>query len=520
MRRVIPILGVTLLVVMAGCNWGTTNSGGGVVTDTTPLGLPYKIVSVQVGERLVIPVDGRTDSGEPDTITVAHLSGCVECVVDGDSISVTGTELGERLLTVSGSGSSESLTVRVYDPKALMTDGLAITYVDQFEGRWNDVGSGLPIDGGYFHPIAPAGYYALGSSGQSNYVIPNEQRAAIVVKAVDGSDALAAPTGYTKIWDAAGSADSPGSFWMPVAPEGYRALGVVAMFGNTTEPSTDDVRCVREDLVVEAKAGDPIWGCFSGTHMVAFGSWQVDPPDVPNQAGKAYLDAGTLVALTDAESSEATAPVVNPALYMLNLDLPVVTDHRNTNSAPVLDGYDEPPANSDTYLGREVAVPFEFVRDAEMEGEGELHWRVTNSPIYRVRREDTYALMYFYDNRAGTTPITHTVENTVGISQTDSETYSQKVGISISATAGCNLIGGSSATVEVSYEFGYETTSSLTVFEERTVSQAVIIAPDTAGCLWQKNTRFALLRNNEGWTEAAGGDVSMNVDSFVKGEYP
>jgi VPS62-like protein/insecticidal crystal toxin P42 protein len=505
-KRFIQVIVIGLLTVTTGCS---------LFNAPLPLGIAYRTVSVEVGETVVIPVEVPTSGGQTDTLTVSCPQGCVDTIVGDDTVSITGTELGERSLTIeSSSGSSDTLTVRVYDPKALMTGGLALTYVDQFEWRWNDSGSGYGQDGEFYHPLPPAGYYALGSIGQNFYGDPSGERAAIVVKAVDGSDALAAPTGYTRIWEDSGSdANSDGSFWLPEAPSGYRALGVVAMPGHDDAPSLDDVRCVREDLVVEAKADGDIWVYTSLGIIEIFGSWQVEPPDTPNSPGKAYLDAGTFVALAGVGSS--TPPVLNPALYMLNLELPVVTDLKDTGFAPVLESYDEPPAYTDTYLGRAVAVPFVLVNDGDLD----LHWRVTNSPVYRLQREDSYELMYFYDNHSGSTPITHIVTSTVGISQTDSESYSHTVGMSISSTSGCSVIGGT-VTVELSYEFGYETTSSYTAFEEQSVSQEVIIARRTAGCLWQKATRFALLRNHNGWTEVAGGDVRMGVDSFVKGEHP
>jgi hypothetical protein len=162
-----------------------------------------------------------------------------------------------------------------------------------------------------------------------------------------------------------------------------------------------------------------------------------------------------------------------------------------------------------------IDVPFPLVVDTAHD----LSWKVTNSPIYRIRREEYYNDQYFYNNRYGSTPITHTVTSTVGISETDSETYRVTVGIKISATSGCSLIGGD-VTVELSFEFGYETSSSTTVFQEKSVSQEVIIAPHTAGCLWEKATRFTLARYNGGWEDVAGSAKEISIESFVKGEYP
>jgi hypothetical protein len=161
-----------------------------------------------------------------------------------------------------------------------------------------------------------------------------------------------------------------------------------------------------------------------------------------------------------------------------------------------------------------VAVPFPLVYDASYS----LHQKVDSFPIYRVRREEFYEKAYFYNNLEGSTPIYHTVTTTTGISETDSTTYSHSVGLSITAEGGCELIGGS-VSVTVSYQFGYETSSSLTVFQEQAVSQQVEIAPYTAGCLWHKTTRFSLLRNNNDWETVAGSSKDIPINSFIKGEY-
>jgi hypothetical protein len=502
LARALPCL---VLSVMAGC---PVPAGDGVLEVTA------RVVSLQVGEEAALPITACKADGGADTVSVCCSSGCVWAAVNPDkSVDVHGVELGEATVTVrSGCGLEREIAVRVYDPKALMVSGLALTYTNQFDWRWNDRGSGATPCGEFMHPIAPAGYYPLGSVGYPNYISPADlgaQFAAIVVKEVGDSGALAAPTDYTKIWSA--SYNNAGSFWLPVAPSGYVAMGVVVAKGTATKPGLDEVRCVRSDLVVDAKAGATAWYWDAPLAPPKFACWQVDPPTAPNAPGKAYLKAGTIFAI----SGSTSAPASDPALHILNLKLPLSTDVSDSTYAPVLDSYDEPPTSTDLYLSKVIDVPFPLVVDTAHD----LSWKVANSPIYRIRREEYYNDQYFYNNRYGSTPITHTVTNTVGISETDSETYRVTVGMKISATSGCSLIGGS-VTVELSFEFGYETTSSITVFQEKTVDQEVIIAPHTSGCLWQKATRFTLTRNNGGWEDVAGSAKEISIESFVKGEYP
>jgi hypothetical protein len=200
---------------------------------------------------------------------------------------------------------------------------------------------------------------------------------------------------------------------------------------------------------------------------------------------------------------------------VLNVHLPLVADVPEASYVPSLDSADEPELYTEAFLAKIVAVPFPLVYDSSYT----LHQRVASFPIYRIKRQDFFEKAYFYNNIQGSTSIIHTVTTTTGISETDSETYSHSVGISISATAGCDLIGGS-VTVSVNYQFGYESSSSYTVFSQEEVEQQVEIPPHKAGCLWHKTTRFSVLRNNNDWETVAGSTKDIKIDSFVKGEYP
>jgi hypothetical protein len=469
-----------------------------------------RIVSIGVGESATVHVTALGTDGGPDGFSVSCSNSCIDATASADgTATVVGVELGEATLRVtSTSGLSRDVTVRVRDPKALMTGGLAITYTDQFEWRWDDAGSGQSTDGVFWHPVLP-GYYALGSVGFRGQANPNNQFAALMVKEVGGSSALAAPVDYELIRSFDFS--YPGSFWLPIAPPGYVALGAVVAASTADKPGLDEVRGVRADLVANARAiggTDTIWWYGS-----SFGCCEIVTPDVPNFPGKAYLKAGTFIAVN---SSTTPAPVSNPALYVLNVKLPLAADINDSTFAPVLDSYGSPPDSTDAYLSKVIEVPFPLVLDSAYD----LHWKVTNSPIYRIRREEYYKLQCFFNNRFSSTELPWTVTDTVGISQTESETYSLTVGLKISSTSGCSLVGGD-VTVELSIEFGYETTSSLTVFRERSVSRQVIIAPHTSGCLWQKATRFTLMRNGlGGWEDVAGSAMEITIESFVKGEYP
>ena len=502
---------IVLLVWIPGCKQPSGPLPSGPLEEEAKLVLEWQILSVEVGKTETISILAVTEDGSTDVCSVTCSGDCIDVDVTGSEISVTGVTLGEATIMVeSGSGLSETIAVRVFDPMALMTDGLLIRYTDQFTSIWHDAGSGADDNGRYWKPVAPAGYYSLGSLGGDAWADPNGNKAVIVVKELNDSGALAAPLDYALIWTDSGSgANLDGSFWRPIPPAGYVACGVVAQLGYG-KPGLDEVRCVRSDLVSNGKAGDWIWDDSGSGASADFGSWEVECPDAQNSSGKAYLKAGTFVG-----TNSYSPPASHPALYVLNVHLPVVADVPETNYTPSLDGADEPELYTEAFLSKMVAVPFPLIYDAAYS----LHDKVTDFPIYRVRRDEFYELAYFYNNMQGSTPIIHTETTRTGISETDSTTYSHSVGISISADMGCSLIGGS-VSVSVSYQFGYETSSSLTAFQEKEVNQQVEIPAGKAGCLWHKTTRFSLLRANNNWETVAGSEKDIKINSFVKGEYP
>jgi hypothetical protein len=129
---------------------------------------------------------------------------------------------------------------------------------DQFEKIWDDRRTGAdPYDGSFFHPIAPPGFFAVGSLATRGQIDHPHCRALVVREpSVPGQPhLLAAPTSFTKIWEDKGTGGRFGdcSLWWPNAPAGYVAVGAVAVKGYN-QPHPDVVRCIHIGAVVPAAA--------------------------------------------------------------------------------------------------------------------------------------------------------------------------------------------------------------------------------------------------------------------------
>lgn len=138
---------------------------------------------------------------------------------------------------------------------------LELRYVSEFTRVWDDAGSGAVFDLAIFKPLAQSGFRNLGFLGvgpRNPLVDANSVRVALVARATDPT-ALADPVGFETIGSNHGSkSPSALSWWRPIPPAGYRALGT-AFFPSYETPGLKEIACVREDLTAPAQGGRLLW---------------------------------------------------------------------------------------------------------------------------------------------------------------------------------------------------------------------------------------------------------------------
>lgn len=144
---------------------------------------------------------------------------------------------------------------------------LEIVSTASFTRLWDEGGTGSREPVSVWRPQAPSGEYALiGDYAHGSHLKPTD--GALLVRAVNEDPAnplLKAPIDYELRWESRGSGGRlDGSFWEPIAPPGYVALGMVGnpSFENPSRvgnPSLDSYRCVREDLCEQRPYGARIW---------------------------------------------------------------------------------------------------------------------------------------------------------------------------------------------------------------------------------------------------------------------
>lgn len=143
---------------------------------------------------------------------------------------------------------------------------LELKYVSEFDLFWSDAGSGAIFDTSVWAPRAPGGWHVLGhiadgpvkngpcETDKAGVPVNPGGRVALVARAT-GTGVLAPPVDYEWIGSDKGSgATADGSWWRPVPPPGFKALGTF-FFPYYVRPPLSAMMCVCDALVVPGKGG-------------------------------------------------------------------------------------------------------------------------------------------------------------------------------------------------------------------------------------------------------------------------
>jgi len=184
---------------------------------------------------------------------------------------------------------------------------------------------------------------------------------------------------------------------------------------------------------------------------------------------------------------------------------------------PQLTSFEEPPLESLPTMAKAMLVPCTIVNDLQYTDN--LHWRIANSPLYRLERYVFYKRLY-HNHNTSSQPQTNSVTIISGVTTTESERFWNETSVSVTVEAGVSIkmfSGKISATV--SRTFGYETQSSVAELEQREVQTSINTAPGTAAACWQKYNRYVLFRHNGVIYEEVYA-WEFGIDSYVVDDYP
>ncbi|KAH7675421.1 Vacuolar protein sorting-associated protein 62 [Dioscorea alata] len=147
--------------------------------------------------------------------------------------------------------------------------GIEVYQVTTFTRVWRSQEGGQDNQGASFFTPAqiPEGFSILGSYAQPNNkplfgkVLVAKETKNDDDDGEDGTAALRSPLDYSLVWTSESlniKQDGHGYIWLPVSPEGYKAVGLIVT-ASPEKPDLDAVRCVREDLTDQCENGGSLW---------------------------------------------------------------------------------------------------------------------------------------------------------------------------------------------------------------------------------------------------------------------
>nr|XP_043626929.1 uncharacterized protein LOC122598396 [Erigeron canadensis] len=165
--------------------------------------------------------------------------------------------------------------------------GLEVCQVSSFNKIWAIHEGGPDNQGATFYEPSPIpdGYIVLGHYSQCNnkplfgWVLAGKP-------STNDSSSLAMPIDYSLIWSSESQKikqDNNGYIWLPMAPEGYKAVGYVVT-ASPEKPSKERIRCVRSDFTEVIEVDKWIWGLKNDMDPNGFNVYGSRPKDRGVQA--------------------------------------------------------------------------------------------------------------------------------------------------------------------------------------------------------------------------------------------
>lgn len=311
--------------------------------------------------------------------------------------------------------------------------------------------------------------------------------------------ALAHPTGFNWILDDHGSGNAHDiTYWQPVAPSGYTALGMA--FG-ASAPDPNNYWCVRNDLI-QAVTTYNIWN-DSGQGWSHDGNVNAPCFSTPQQT----VPEGQMLLIPRVCLSDESPGAVTPwALVVSAAQLPVTPflPPDPPNDPSIVSG-----ATTTYGLGDVFIVPYTAVA-----GDASFPQQAQASPFYFVAAESYWLCTASMSTPAGGS---QTITVSVGVSQTKSTTFQQTTTMSVSAEFGAKF-GDFSSKISATYTQSFQLTTAQSQTNQTQVTTQVTlqIPKQPTTWFWSRQTQIAVFRT--GGSQITPISYGNNDQRFVPGD--
>jgi len=524
---------------------------------------------VGTGPSAVLRIEAKSQTGA-FPITVVSRSG-VQKVVKV-------TVYNRRILRCGSAANPNANPLESPDLEIAFTDMWTPRWPYFWIERWDEPGGPITVanlpaafdpDGeGTFYPL---GCYAVtfepdadwvGMDGSPLHAYAGGPRPgdwpAMMVRDPGGESgwALAPPTGYEYRGKILDSRSDDGSLkdmelskvWWPIAPSGYRALGIVVSCddGETPgePPPLDLIRCVHEDLLA---SGSLYPDADEGFHTEDRWYWPASPwhfyyitPSATVNALRdeyAYLAPTTFVVRSVGPQGGPLSKATDLA-WVLKVRLPTVMQADSAEFLPQLPGYEAPPDTISPQLARSVLIPFTCIFDAAYWDYSRGQYRdlatlLQQTPLYRVDRSQGYTLMQHVVNPTDVAQPGVSLTLTTGVTDAASTTFGHSAGIEVGMEWGMQVTAktevlGSGVEVQahmnyhlnLNYQFSYETSSSRATMRQESRTFSMSTPARTAAALWQMRNTITVLRHEELGRLTPVASLGYGENSYCYSQYP
>lgn len=378
--------------------------------------------------------------------------------------------------------------------RSIKMDALEIMFVTDYDFVYNDRGTGASTNWSMWSPKLPPGYSSLGHYAHASHAKPTTVM--IAVRAGNDPSAVAYPKDYQRIYHDAGTGgDQDGSIWMPVAPQGYRALGTVGMNGHG-KPSPSAVVCVRNDLTTYASVGKRLFTDSGSGGDLDLGVYAIKPPNVVQDSKESFVTSGSFAA-----HASYAALTNSEVCYALKVTLPY-KNKNITNTEPKQVNLKRPAKHTDKKLSTVAYIPCISIVDPVFANN--LAGQVRNTPIYTLERYDYYHLQDFNTNDSEDKG-SMSFSQTTGMTKEHSSSMSHTFGVSM--TRGIEAGAGpvkATASVTLSYALSQTSSYSTSMMNQQTLTKQFSVPAHGAGAYYTLSHTYKLKRAN--------GDVVKSWD--------
>jgi hypothetical protein len=391
---------------------------------------------------------------------------------------------------------------------------LILTFTSTFQLRWSDAGSGADRDVSFYHPVPPAGFHALGSVGIGRASSDFNPDGNWAVLCVKAAEDVNGKAALARPTDY--------DFIWNDEKSGAR------MDGSCWRPLPPDGYVALGDVFVEGHSKPSLDDVMCVAQELVFEGvigeeiWTDNGSGARRDFGAWQIDVsrafreakdGVFAVGAFVGRESHDKPSSAPVAYTLCLPLPTVSG--GDAPKPTLDSRTRPADKTMPVIDHIVTVPFTAVIDPDKT----LAWQVENSPFYDVERAVYYDLVIFEDNTTNRDQ-TKSQSVTNGVTREKSETFSINTGIKVSYESGVQAGAFSSkVAVELSIELGYSTTTNVSVFQSVQETAELTVPAQHAAALWVEANSIRLIRSDNTPVGPALAFPESN-SSYLSAQFP